>query len=157
MTMPAPDHDDLELAYLQRRHVHSQWGPFLAALAAELSAVADASGTAAFMRATGARVARQHPLGKLETLEELELRINAVLAHMDWGWIQLDDGRDHIVITHGACPNVLANDEAGAWPGLMAEVLAGAYGAWLSEQGSPGRVTACRDPLARPLVFEHRT
>jgi len=157
MTTPAPDHDDLELAYLQRRQVHSQWAPFLAALAAELHAVADENGTAAFMRATGARVARQHPLGKLETLEELELRINAVLAHMDWGWTQLDEGGTSIVITHGASPSVLANDPEGVWPGLMAEVLAGAYGAWLSEQGSPGRVTACRDPRARPLVFEHHT
>jgi hypothetical protein len=157
MTTPAPDHDDLELAYLQRRQVHSQWAPFLAALAAELSAVADEAGTAAFMRATGARVARQHPLGKLETLEELELRINAVLAHMDWGWTQLDDGGTSIIITHGACPNVLANDKQGLWPVMMAEVLAGAYGAWLSEQGSPGRETTCHDPRARPLVFEHRT
>lgn len=157
MTTPAPDHDDLELAYLQRRQVHSQWAPFLAALAAELSAVADESGSAAFMRATGARVARQHPLGKLETLEELELRINAILAHMNWGWTQLDDGVDRIIITHGASPSILADDKEGVWPGLMAEVLAGAYGAWLSEQGSPGRMTACRDPRARPLVFEHRT
>mgnify|MGYP000337798636 CR=1 FL=1 len=30
MTTPAPDHDDLELAYLQRRQVHAQWAPFLA-------------------------------------------------------------------------------------------------------------------------------
>ena len=157
MTTPDPDHDDLELAYLQRRQIHAQWAPFLAALATELSAVADEAGAAAFMRATGARVARQHPLGKLETLEELELRINAILDRMDWGWTQLDDGIDHIVITHGACPNVLSDDKDGVWPGLMAEVLAGAYGAWLSEQGSPGRVTACLDPRARPLVFEHRT
>lgn len=147
---------DQDLDYLSRRHVSPQWAPFLAALAAELSAVGNEAAATAFMRAIGARVARQHPLGKLVMLEDLERHINAALAAMDWGWARLAAGEDHILITHGACPNVLDNDAERAWPPLMAAVLSGAYGAWLAEQGSPGAVTACRDPSARPLVFEHR-
>lgn len=145
-----------ELDYLRRRQVSGQWGPFLAGLAAELTAMSDAAGAGAFMRATGGRVARLHPLGRLETLEDLEVAINAVLADMDWGWAQLADGGDHIVITHGASPDVLEHDPGRLWPRLMAEVLAGAYSAWLAEQGSPGGHTTCRDANARPLVFEHR-
>ena len=156
MSQQTREPDDPELDYLRRRHVSVQWAPFLTALAGELTAVADDGGTAAFMRATGARVARLNPLGTLETLEDLEERINAALAHMEWGWAQLAAAEDHIVITHGACPNVLEHDTSRAWPPLMAEVLAGAYGAWLADQGSPGGTTVCRDALARPLVFEHR-
>ena len=148
---------DPELDYLRRRLVSAQWASFLAALATELSSVADTGGSVAFMRATGARVARLHPLGPLETLEQLEERINVVLTRMEWGWAQLTAGEDHIVITHGACPNVLEHDADNAWPPLMAEVLGGAYGAWLGDQGSPGTSTVCRDALARPLVFEHRS
>ena len=156
MSTPDREPDAVELDYLRRRHVSPQWAPFLTALAAELTAVADDGGTAAFMRATGSRVARLNPLGTLETLEGLEEQINAALARMEWGWAQLSAAEDHIVITHGACPNVLEHDSGQAWPPLMAEVLAGAYGAWLSDQGSPGATTLCRDPRARPLVFEHR-
>jgi hypothetical protein len=148
--------DDPELEFLKRRLVSRQWAPFLAALAAELTAVADSGGTAAFMRATGARIARLHPLGGLETLEELEDQINIALTHMEWGWARLTAAEDHIVITHGACPNVLEHDVDQSWPPLMAEVLGGAYGAWLADQGSPGATTVCRDAMARPLVFEHR-
>ncbi|WP_426030725.1 cellulose synthase subunit BcsC-related outer membrane protein [Caulobacter sp. DWP3-1-3b2] len=50
----------------------------------------------------------------------------------------------------------LSYDAGQAWPPLMAEVPAGTYGAWLNDQGSPGATTICRDPRARPLVFEHR-
>lgn len=154
MTANAPESRDLD--YLSRRHVSPQWAPFLAALATELGGVGNDAAATAFMRAIGARVARQHPLGKLALLEELESHINAALAAMDWGWTRLAAGEDHILITHGACPNVLDNDAGRAWPPLMAAVLSGAYGAWLAEQGSPGAVTVCRDPNARPLVFEHR-
>jgi hypothetical protein len=156
MTMPDTDPRSRDLGYLNRRRISPQWSPFLTALSTELEAVADAAGASAFMRAVGLRLARQHPLGKLVTLEELEGHINAALADMDWGWTQLSAADDHILITHGACPNVLEDDTRRLWPPLMAEVLAGAYGAWLVEQGSPGAVTICRDPLASPLVFEHR-
>ncbi len=145
-----------ELDHLRRRQVDRQWASFLTALAQELQAVADGSGSAAFMRATGARIARLHPLAPVETLEALQDQINVALTRMDWGWSELAAVGDHVVITHGACPNVLEHDDGRAWPPLMAEVLAGVYGAWLHEQGSPGSRTRCLDPLARPLVFEHR-
>ena len=148
--------DDPELEFLRRRLVSRQWAGFLAALAGELTAMADSGGAAAFMRATGARIARQHSLGGLETLEALEEQINIVLTGMEWGWARLTAAEDHIVITHGACPNVLEHDVDQSWPPLMAEVLGGAYGAWLAAQGSPGATTVCRDPMARPLVFEHK-
>ncbi|WP_165187150.1 cellulose biosynthesis protein BcsD [Caulobacter soli] len=156
MKKQTPSPDDLDLDHLRRRQVSRQWASFLAAMAQELKSVADETGSAAFMRATGARVARLHPLAAVQTLEELQGEINAALGAMDWGWSQLTAVGDHIVITHGACPNVLEHDSGRAWPPLMAEVLAGAYGAWLHEQGSPGGKTVCLDPQARPLVFEHR-
>ncbi|PVM78473.1 cellulose biosynthesis protein BcsD [Caulobacter radicis] len=145
-----------DLGYLRRRRVSGQWAPFLAALADELAAVADKGAVKRFLCATGERMARRHALPKLETLDELEARLNEILDAMDWGWVQLAVAEDHILITHGACPNVLEDDDERAWPPLMAELLAGAYGAWLAAQGSPGGVTTCRDPLASPLVFEHR-
>jgi hypothetical protein len=156
MSLRDNDPRSRDLGYLNRRRVSSQWSAFLAALSAELAVVADDAGAAAFMRAIGLRLARQHPVGKVVTLEELEGHLNTVLAGMDWGWTQLSAEDDHILITHGACPNVLEDDTRRMWPPLMAEILAGAYGAWLLEQGSPGAVTQCRDPLAAPLVFEHR-
>lgn len=156
MSQPSRLPDDPELEYLKRHLVSRQWAPFLASMAAELTAMADSSGTAAFMRATGARIARLHPLDSQETLEELEERINVVLTRMEWGWAQLAAAEDHIVITHWACPNFLEHDTDQSWPPLMAEVLGGAYGAWLADQGSPGATTVCRDAVARPLVFEHR-
>lgn len=145
-----------DLGYLNRKRVSSQWSPFLAALAEELAAVPDQTAASRFLRAAGARMARQFALPKLETLTELEERLNLVLDGMDWGWMQLSVVDDHILITHGACPNVLDDDVRRVWPPLMAEVLAGAYGAWLAAQGSPGGVTTCVDPTASPLVFEHR-
>lgn len=150
------DNHARDLAYLNRRRVSPQWAPFLTAMADELAAVSDQGAVQRFLRATGERMARRAALPKLETLEDLEARINAVLADMDWGWAQLTAAADHILITHGACPNVLADDDRRSWPPLMAEVLAGAYGAWFAAQGSPGGVTSCRDPSASPLVFEHR-
>ena len=156
MSETSPRSDDAELEFLKRRLVSRQWAAFLSAMAAELTAIADSGGAAAFMRATGARVARLHPLGGLETLEALEEQINIALTGMDWGWARLAAVEDHIVITHGACPNVLEDDVDQSWPPLMAEVLGGAYGAWLAAQGSPGATTLCRDPMAWPLVFEHK-
>ncbi len=156
MKKPPPSPEAQELDHLRRRQVDRQWASFLTAMAQELQSVADPSGSAAFMRATGARVARLHPLAPVATLEALQGELNATLAAMDWGWSQLAAVGDHIVITHGACPSLLEHDADRAWPPLMAEVLAGAYGTWLHEQGSPGSRTTCLDPLARPLVFEHR-
>lgn len=147
----ALDHD-----YLSRQRVSRQWSAYLAAFAAECMAAPDNGAVLAFVRSVGARLARQHPVGKVDTLEALEAQINAVLADMDWGWTRLSASGDHVVITHGACPNVLKDDDQQAWPPLMAEVLAGAYAAWMASQGSPGAHTVCRDPLASPLVFEHR-
>lgn len=145
-----------DLDYLNRRRVSPQWSPFLAALAGELTAVADHTAARRFLRATGERMARRFALPTVETLDELEAQLNAVLGGMDWGWTRLSAADDHILITHGACPNALDDDDRRAWPPLMAEILAGAYGAWLAAQGSPGGVTTCRDPSASPLVFEHR-
>lgn len=150
------DPQSRDLDYLNRRRVSPQWSPFLATMAAELAMVADGAASAAFMQAIGGRLARQRPLSPVETLEELEGQINIVLNDMDWGWTQLSAADDHIIITHGACPNVLEDDVQRLWPPLMAEILAAAYGAWLAEQGSPAAITTCRDPLASPLVFEHR-
>lgn len=148
--------DARDLAYLKRDRVSLQWARYLAAFAAECAAVPDAAGVHAFLRSVGARLAASHPVEKVETLEALEARINLVLEAMDWGWTRLAAANDHVVITHGACPNVLEDDDKREWPPLMAQVLAGAYGAWLAAQGSPGGDTLCRDPLASPLVFEHR-
>jgi hypothetical protein len=156
MTSSSRRPDDLELKYLKRHLVARQWAPFLASMAAELAAHADPHSSASFMRAIGVRVARLLPLGHLNTLEDLEERINVNLSHMAWGWTHLTVAEDHIVIVHGACPNVLEHDTDQSWPPLMAEVLGGAYTAWLAGQGSPGATTICRDATARPLVFEHR-
>jgi hypothetical protein len=108
--------------------------PFTRLLLDELWEAAAPEQAAAFFRATGARLAREHSLETLESDHEILGSINALWAEWGWGQVFFDLTETGLRILHVDLPPVQAGDEA-RWREVVLAVLAGAYGQWLSLLG----------------------
>lgn len=139
MNRPRSDHD-----YHLRHRCSSQWRPFLAALAQELSTRIEADQARALMRRIGTSIARSAPLPALELLPDLESAMNAVWSGMDWGWVELNDTSDALRIVHHCAPIEAAfGTSSRHW---SPAVLEGAYEQWLRAAGAGDRLRV--QPLA---------
>ncbi|MBB2205540.1 cellulose biosynthesis protein BcsD [Gluconacetobacter takamatsuzukensis] len=94
-----------------------------------------------FLRTVGANMAARLALPRCDTVEELELEINALLSLIGWGQagLTLDRDRQCLQVRHRGLPRIGAlGAPAGYW---LAACLAGMYETWIGRQ--PGAQNDC--------------
>lgn len=104
--------------YFRRQQVSLQWLPVLRAMASEMSAHTDAKDLRHLFFKIGERFASD--TGDLfqgvESLAQLEERLNDFWSQINWGWVELNEVKGHIDIAHQAAPLVDAfGEDAFAW------------------------------------------
>lgn len=127
-----------DINYKIQRECSRQWRIVLASMAQEL---ADSSQHGSFNelgQRVGMRYAAQAALPECSSLKDLEKAITARWQIMDWGWINLDDQGENLLIVHhgagnGDLPASAFGDETPAWTPAF---LRGAYQQWLASLGA---------------------
>ena len=115
--------DDLQ-SYFRGQQVSLQWLPVLRAIALEMSANADAKSLHYLFSNIGARFATdaQDCFTDVQTLTQLQESLNDFWSQINWGWVNLTEVKDGIVITHQAAPLAEAfGDEALVWSSGLLE------------------------------------
>ena len=123
-------------------HAAPQWRTFLRGLAVELDAQAGSDASSAILRGVGQQMAGLLPLIAVASLEALELEMNAVLAEIAWGRVQvrLHESERCVTMAHSGLPQIgSAGQPAGRW---LMPVLEGLYQGWMGQQ--PGADASLR-------------
>lgn len=92
--------------YFRTQQVSVQWLPVLRAMATELSGSADEADLSRLFYSIGGRMAAsaEENFQDVQTLEQLEQRLNAYWAHVNWGWVALNESKGGMEIVHYASP-----------------------------------------------------
>lgn len=109
--------DNLE-SYFREQQVSLQWLSFLRALALELSANAEAADLRQLFCRVGERLAVdvEERFQAVETLAQLQDSLNKLWSGINWGWVELQEVKNHIEIHHQAAPLAEAfGDDALGW------------------------------------------
>jgi hypothetical protein len=113
-----------------------EWRSFLRALVETLDLHLDRASRDRLLRTVGARMAVLNPLPPCTDLAELEARMNAALAAIAWGRVELavDSQAPSLVMMHLGAPMIATSGNPGnSW---IMPVLEGLHGTWLA--GQPG-------------------
>ncbi len=105
-------------AYFRQHQVSPQWLTVLRAMAQVLQAGQNETGPKALFFKIGEHLAHdiEARFVSIETLDDLEARINAHWSDLNWGWVCLKELDDAIGIEHHACPLAEAfGDAALPW------------------------------------------
>lgn len=104
--------------YFRGQQVSLQWLPVLRAMATELSAQNDTKALRHLFFKIGERFAQDTSdlFEGVQSLGELEERLNDFWTRINWGWVDLKDVKDFIEISHQAAPLSEAfGDDANEW------------------------------------------
>lgn len=104
--------------YFRTQQVSPQWLAVLRAMAPEMMAFAGAKGLHGLFFNIGQRYASEpvSQFSAVNTLEELEQRLNVFWLEQNWGWVRLVEAKDGIDIAHQAAPLAAAfGDESLQW------------------------------------------
>ena len=107
---------------------------FLQELARSFDAQVGSEGRDRFLQNVGRQMAGRLGLPSCQTLEMLELEMNAALGLLEWGRVTLavDTMDKKLVLRHIGLPVVGSMGEPPGW--WLAPVLAGLYSVWLEQQ-----------------------
>lgn len=123
------------LGYYERTSCSVQWLAFNRALAGELSAGLPPEEVRNLFARIGAQVAATMPIGRCDSVPELQAGFNACWERISWGYSSLREEADHLEITHACSPFAMAFGPASTdWAGGFFE---GAYQTWFASQGIP--------------------
>lgn len=100
--------------YFRQHQVSRQWQFMLQALAQVLQGAEDTESLKALFFKVGERMAREieGDFASVETLADLQDRINARWSEWHWGWVHFKELEDAIGIEHHAAPLAQAFGEA---------------------------------------------
>lgn len=104
--------------YFRGQQVALQWLPVLRAMASELSAQIDAKALRQLFFKIGERFAKDTDdlFHGAQSLVQLEERLNDFWLRINWGWVDLNEAKGFIEITHWAAPLAEAfGDDASDW------------------------------------------
>ncbi len=92
--------------YFRGQQVALQWLPVLRAMASELSAQIDAKALRQLFFKIGERFAKDTDdlFHGAQSLVQLEERLNDFWLRINWGWVDLNEAKGFIEITHWAAP-----------------------------------------------------
>lgn len=107
---------------------------FLHELARSFDAQVGSVGRDRFLQDVGRQMAARLGLPPCQTLEMLEMEMNAALALLEWGHVALavDTLDKKLVLRHGGLPLVGSMGDPPGW--WLVPALAGLYSAWLEQQ-----------------------
>nr|WP_175802240.1 cellulose biosynthesis protein BcsD [Burkholderia anthina] len=123
------------LEHLLERQVSPQWRGFLQALAGEFADQLDHDELRLLMARVGGRFAAAHPLPPCESTRDLALAMNRQWRDAQWGYVELSDEREFLLITHYAAPLRALGDNSLVWSSAF---LQGAYQCWFESVGAVG-------------------
>lgn len=122
-----------------------------------MEAHAGAAACSAVLRSAGQRMGVLMALPSVDSLEALEMEMNAALADMAWGKVRLtlDETERCIVLSHTGLPRIgSAGDPPGSW---LVAVLEGLYEVWLRQQpGSDDSFRATVRDAEDTVVIHYR-
>ena len=104
--------------YFRGQQVSLQWLPVLRAMATELTAQNDTEALRHLFFKVGQRFAKDTTdlFEGVQSLTQLEERLNDFWTRINWGWVDLKDVKDYIEISHQAAPlNEAFGDDARVW------------------------------------------
>jgi hypothetical protein len=132
-----------------------QWDLFLHTFASEFSREAAPDELRGLMRRLGASMAGSLPFDAGDSIPGFEAAANRHWSAMQWGWCQLSELADGLLIEHYAAPLAAAFGESSlAWSSALLE---GVYAEWLKSLGSPASLSLApygeADATGRVLRF----
>ncbi|MBC3884433.1 cellulose biosynthesis protein BcsD [Undibacterium griseum] len=112
--------------YYEAQQCPPQWKAFLAAFSAEFASKGETRDLRALMHQLGRIMAKQWQTLDGSSLQALEDGINAILFQMNWGWIEMMEERESLIVAHHASPlKVAFGAEALPWsPALLEGIYA---------------------------------
>lgn len=120
--------------YLGEQQAARQWKPFLGALAEEFGTQLEEPELRALMQRLGSRFAEHQPLPACQTLTDMQQAMSQAWFASDWGWTELEEHADHLLVRHYCSPLRAAFGERHQrWTPAFLE---GAYQQWFHNMGS---------------------
>jgi hypothetical protein len=110
------------LQYYESQQCSNQWRTFLAAFSAEFASKGEVSDLRAFMYQMGRTMAAAFPALNGSSLQVLEDGINSHWSQIDWGWVELIEQAESLVVEHHASPlKVAFGEDALVWSSALLE------------------------------------
>ncbi|AFJ45641.1 cellulose biosynthesis protein BcsD [Shimwellia blattae] len=103
-----------------------------------------------FLQDMGCQLAARYPLPACETVGDLEDAINRLLAHFNWGTIEIDLAGQAMLLRHRGLPVARAQQdshEQHRWCNAFSVILEGMYGAWLATLRAAPHLRLHRDHI----------
>ncbi len=121
------------ILYYEEQQCSMQWKYFLRAFSAEFASKGDVKDLRAFMYQLGRTMAAGFDVSDGSSLQALEACMNQVWASMNWGWVELVEEADALVVAHHAAPlKVAFGADAMDWTPALLE---GIYAQWFEALG----------------------
>jgi hypothetical protein len=143
------------LAYYQRKQNRSGWQDLMQTVFSGIAAFAAEEEGRDFLRLLGTQFAQQHPLPPAETIFDLEVSINSMLARFDWGELNIEASEQALTLIHYAYPIAPDAEQQTLWLSSFSTILTGMYAEWLLQQGGAPHVSlfCSHDEPDDQLVF----
>jgi hypothetical protein len=132
---------DTLAGYRRRQQYKPGWQDLSALLCTSILAAASRDEGHAFLHRAGTQLARQFPLPATETLGELEDEVNHLLAHFDWGAVQMTADDRGLAVTHLAWPHAGQADSLSTWATGFSSLMEGCWSEWLQALGGTQEMT----------------
>jgi len=129
-----------ELDYYRRRQYQAGWQDLLDIMISGIAENAGDEDRRQFLNLMGARLADRFPLNPAATVGDLEDQINRLWSEFHWGFVTLQPGETHLILSHQAFPAAAAGAQTEQWYAGLAALLEGAYAQWLLAQGGQPHV-----------------
>lgn len=121
------------MSYYAEQQCSPQWRAFLTAFATEFSSKGDTRELRAFMYQLGHTMGAGFKLVADGSLQELEACMNGIWAQLNWGWTELLEEKDSLLVAHHASPlKVAFGTNALSWAPALLE---GVYAQWFESLG----------------------
>ncbi|MBC3863285.1 cellulose synthase [Undibacterium jejuense] len=119
--------------YYENQQCSIQWKAFLKAFSVEFASKGDTSDLRTFMHQLGRTMALEFSIGDGSSLLSLEAGMNKIWSDLNWGWVEIIEEVDSLIIAHHASPlKVAFGNEALSWSPALLE---GIYAQWFDGLG----------------------
>jgi len=119
--------------YYEGQQCSRQWKAFLSAFASEFASKGETKDLRAFMHQLGRTMANEYTITDGSSLQALEDKMNSIWAELDWGWVELSEEAEALVVAHRASPFKMAfGVGALSWSPALLE---GIYAQWFESLG----------------------
>ncbi|MCH8622858.1 cellulose biosynthesis protein BcsD [Undibacterium sp. TS12] len=119
--------------YYEEQQCSVQWRSFLGAFSAEFASKGEEKDLRAFMHQLGRTMSKGYDVTDGSSLQALEACMNRVWSAMNWGWVELVEEADALVVAHHAAPlKVAFGPDALNWSPALLE---GVYAQWFEGLG----------------------